>query len=345
VRTVDLDWRSVLVAMAAFVGLIAVTGVVRSATRSLAWIVIGTLLALALNPLVIRAENLLGGRRRAAVGVVLVGFLGAAGLVAALLVPPAVRQARDLQDELPEVAASLSDLPLVGGRLERADVPAKVERWVEDLPGRLAGDTAPLESIGRQLLGGTLAALSTILFAVTLLLDGSRVVRQARRVVPRRYLDRVDRAGEVTYRIVGRYFAGSLLVAGLAGTAVLIMGLSLGVPLAPLAAVWVTMTNLIPQIGGAAGGIPFVALAFTQGAGTGVLAAIFFLAYMQFENHVLQPVVVGKTVDLSPAATMAAALVGVSAAGVVGALVAVPTLGVAKAVLGEFGRGAEPALQ
>jgi predicted PurR-regulated permease PerM len=52
--------------------------------------------------------------------------------------------------------------------------------------------------------------------------------------------------------------------------------------------------------------------------------------YLQIENHVIQPLVVGKSVKLSPPATMTAALVGVSAAGVVGALVAVPLVGALK---------------
>jgi hypothetical protein len=58
----------------------------------------------------------------------------------------------------------------------------------------------------------------------------------------------------------------------------------------------------------------------------------YFLTYQQFENNVLAPLVVGRSVDLSPPATMTAALIGVSAGGVVGALVAVPLLGAAKAV-------------
>src|SRR5207244_628523 len=83
--------------------------------------------------------------------------------------------------------------------------------------------------------------------------------------------------------------------------------------LTPLLAVWVMVFDLVPQIGGAAGGIPFVLLGFAHSATTGVLAAVLFVAYLQLENHVIQPVVVGRTVQLSPPATMTAALVGVSA--------------------------------
>jgi predicted PurR-regulated permease PerM len=150
--------------------------------------------------------------------------------------------------------------------------------------------------------------------------------------VPRRLRDRADRLAEVSYRVVGKYVAGSLLVALVAGLCNLIAGLALGVPLAPLLALWVLVWNLVPQIGGALGGIPFVLFGFTQGAATGLACAAFFLVYQQLENNVLGPLLVGQAVKLSPPATMTAALIGVSAGGVVGALLAVPLLGAAKAM-------------
>jgi putative heme transporter len=96
--------------------------------------------------------------------------------------------------------------------------------------------------------------------------------------------------------------------------------------------VWVSMWNLVPQIGGAAGGVPFVLLAFTQSPLTGVICAVVFILYLQMENNVIQPLLVGRAVALSPPATMAAALIGVSAGGVVGALLAVPFTGAVKAI-------------
>jgi predicted PurR-regulated permease PerM len=136
----------------------------------------------------------------------------------------------------------------------------------------------------------------------------------------------------VSYRVVGKYVAGSLLVALVAGLTTLTAGLILGVPLAPLLALWVMVWDLVPQVGGAAGGIPFVLFGFTQGAVVGVACAVFFVVYLQIENNILGPLLVGQAVKLSPPATMTAALVGVSAGGVVGALLAVPVLGAAKAI-------------
>ena len=52
---------------------------------------------------------------------------------------------------------------------------------------------------------------------------------------------------------------------------------------------------------------------------------VFFIVYQQLENHVLQPLVYGRTVQLSPLAVLIAVLIGAELAGVVGALAAIPS--------------------
>jgi predicted PurR-regulated permease PerM len=344
VREADLDWRSVATAMACFAALVALTGVVRSAPRTITYLVVGTMLALALNPLVTNVENRLRLSRSAALAVVLASFAILVSTLVVVLTPPAVREARQLQEDLPAVVADLEELPFFGDDLAEADAPERVQRWIETLPDRLEGDTAPIERAGRIAVDSILGALVIGLIAVSLLLDGERILRGARRLVPAHRRLQAERMADLAYRVVGRYVAGSLFVAVIAGVSVLVVGLVLGVPLTPLVAVWVAVFDLVPQIGGAAGGIPFVLLGFTEGAGIGLACAVFFVLYLQFENHILQPLVVGQAVKLSPPATMTAALVGVSAAGVVGALVAVPLLGAAKAVYVELRPPPDPAL-
>jgi predicted PurR-regulated permease PerM len=335
----DLDWRTVAWLLGAFVALLALTGLVRAAGRPLTWIGVGTLLALALDPVVSKLEGRVG-RRSIAVGIVVTGFLLSVLALVALFGPPAARQARNLSNDLPEVVADLEDLPVIGSSIERANASDNVEEFLDGLPERLAGDTTPIENAGRSVLGGALAGGATVLAAVTLLLDGARLLRRLRRLVPRRHRPLADRLGSLAYRTVGQYFAGSVLVAGIGGVSVTAFALVMGVPLAPLLGTWVAVFNLVPQIGGAVGGIPFVLFGLTQGGAVGVACLVFFIIYLNFENHILQPIIIGRTVSLSPPATMTAALVGVSAAGVVGALVAVPLLGTAKAIYLELRPGA-----
>ena len=127
------------------------------------------------------------------------------------------------------------------------------------------------------------------------------------------------------------------------GIFVLTVGLVLGVPLAPLAAIWAMLTDLIPQIGGALGGVVFVALAATDSVPTAIIAGGLFVTYMTIENHVIQPAIVGRSVDLTPPTTMVAALAGGAIAGIPGALLADPLAGAAKQLILEI-RGRRPTL-
>jgi predicted PurR-regulated permease PerM len=327
---IDLDPRSALYLAIAFIGVALFISLVRSVPRMLTALAVATLLALALNPLVVAVQRRTRLARTPACAVVLLGLVGLLTAVALLVVPPTARQAADLGDDIPEVTKDLGEVPIIGDDLVEAEVPEKVDEFLDDLPERLGGEDSPLADVAQGFADGLVAALITLLVAITLLLDGERLVNTARRLVPRARREQVERFAGLAYQVVGRYVAGSMLVALMAGTVILVLGLALGVPLAPLAAAWITMTNLIPQIGGALGGIPFVLLGLTQGVGTGLACAAGFLIYQQCENNLIGPVVIGKVVKLSPPVTMAAALIGVSAGGVVGALIAVPIVGAVK---------------
>lgn len=332
VRRVEIDVASMLVFCAALVALLAVAAVIQGAPRTMTALAVGALLALSLNPLVEGAQRRLRLSRANAVGLVFAAFALVATVLGILLIPPAVKQAANLKDDLPRVVHQLGDLPFVGPKLAKAGVPDKVLNAVHTLPQRLSGDLTPLAGAVRSTASVAAAAIVVVLFAAALLVDGPRLVEQGARLVPEAKQATAQRLGRLMYAAVGRYVAGSITVAGIAGLATLVAGLVLHVPLTPLLAANVMVFDLVPQIGGAAGGIPFVVMGFSRSAYTGVACAIFFMLYLQFENNILSPLVVGQAVRLSPPATMSAALVGVAAGGVVGALCAVPFVGALKIV-------------
>ncbi len=333
---VDLSPGTIAMLLLCVVGLALITGFLRAVPRTATAVGIGTLIALALNPLVTSFQRRLALSRSVAVATVLSCLFAALALIITLLVPPAVRQARNLSSDLPSVVKDLGDLPLVGRQLREAKVPARLDEAVRKLPTRLAGDTSPVTRAGRSLLAGAVLAFSTLLLATTLLVDGERLLRSARKLVPPDRRRQADRLARTAYQVVGRYVAGSVTVAVLAGVVNLIAGLVLGVPLAPLAAVNVTLWNLVPQIGGLFGAVPFILLGLSRGPGTGAACAIVFVVYMNIENHLIQPLLIGNAVKLSPPIMMTAALVGVAAGGVVGALVVIPVVGALKAIYVEL---------
>lgn len=327
---VDIDpWSFVVLAGAALVAL-ALFSVSSVATDVLTGIGVGVLLGVALSPVVSGVQRKWGGSRGRAVVVVGLGLSVAVAAVVFLVAPAAIAQSRDFSEELPSTVADFYSWPIVGPRLEDADAAGAVEDWIENAPADI--DDATLADLGERLLGGVLSAVVVLVTALGVLVDGEIVVRRFRALVPAPSRGGADRLGRIVYATFGSYFAGSLFVAVLAGLVILSAGLLLGVPLAPVAGLWTTFTNLIPQIGGFLGGSFFVLLAVTQGPVHAVVALVIVIAYQNLENNVISPAIVGRAVNLSPPATMLAALVGGAAAGVPGALVATPLMGAAKAV-------------
>ena len=338
--TLGADLVSVAYVVGGLLTALGILALFRAGSDALTKVAVGLLLAAALDPLVVRARRTFHWTRTGAVALVASILVGAFAAIVLLLAPPAIRQAQDLTDELPATVERTYSWPLVGQRLADAEAAEEVDRFLDELPGRIDDNT--IGTAAEAALGGVQTLTAVLITAIAVMVDGEALVARVRRLISPGRRDRADEIGRIVYRTVGNYFAGSLLVAVINGLVILTAGLVLGVPLTPLAAIWATLTNLIPQVGGLLGGSFFVLLAITQGPVVGLAALATYLVYQQVESNIVQPAVVGKAVNLSPPTTMLAALVGGAAAGVPGALAATPLVGTAKAIYLELRRGPPP---
>ena len=91
--------------------------------------------------------------------------------------------------------------------------------------------------------------------------------------------------------------------------------------------------DLVPLAGATIAAVIVTTVGFIDSTTSGVVLLIFFVLYQQLENHVLQPVVYGRTVQLSPLAVLIAVLIGAELAGVIGALAAIPVAGTIQVIL------------
>jgi predicted PurR-regulated permease PerM len=326
---IDLNPRSAVAICMAFAILAVLIWFVREIPRTLALMVIASLIAFALMPVVEALRRRTGWNRRYVAPIVLI----AAGIIAVttivLVAVPTINQVQRFKKDVPKTVDQLGELPIIGPRLQDADASKK---WINDLPKRLDVNSTPVANAAGTIADGIAATLIALLLAITLVLDGERLVGMGRQLVPPKRRPDADRFARLVYDVVGRYIAGTLFMAALAGVVVLVASLAMGVPLAPLLAVWVAICNPMPQIGGFLGAVPFVAFGLTQGAVTGVICLVVFLIYQQTENHLLQPLIIGRAVRLTPPSTMVAALIGVAAGGVIGGMLAIPLLGATKAI-------------
>ncbi len=193
------------------------------------------------------------------------------------------------------------------------------------------------------LLTGATAVISTTfqVFLVFLagayfLYDFPRFMANFRRFVPVRYRGLASDIGAKADLAVGGYLRGQLLITMLLGVMIW-AGLSLiGIPLATAIGFLAAVFNLVPYLGPILGVIPAILLGFTVSPLAAVLAALVFLVANQLEAHVLSPLILSRNTNLHPVTVMLAIMAGVGLIGLLGALLAVPTVALIKVVADDY---------
>jgi predicted PurR-regulated permease PerM len=152
------------------------------------------------------------------------------------------------------------------------------------------------------------------------------IERSAYQLVPASRRDRVRELGDRILANVGAYVSGAFVVALCAGLSSLVFLFIVGLGSYALAlAAVVALLDVIPMIGATLGAVIVTAIGFATDPTTGLACLIFYIVYQQFENYVIYPRVMARSVDLPGSLIVIAALIGGGLLGVVGALLAIPT--------------------
>ncbi|MFC0111951.1 AI-2E family transporter [Kibdelosporangium aridum] len=179
-------------------------------------------------------------------------------------------------------------------------------------------------------IGEILAQMLLILFVLIFLIyDGRGIWNFLLRTAPDRIRARVDVAGRRSLTALVSYVRATIAVATVdavgAGIGMVILGVPLAIPLATL----VFLGAFIPIIGGIlAGGIAVLIALVANGPIPALVLLGIVIGVQQLEAHVLQPLLLGRAVNLHPLAVVLAIAIGLVAAGIPGALLAVPLLAV-----------------
>jgi predicted PurR-regulated permease PerM len=340
-RIVAFRPRTILTAAALIVGVAIVLWVVWVSRRVLVWALVSVFLALALNPAV-EALQLRGLRQRAAAAAVvyLLAIATIAG-IGALIVPTIVQQVNDLVDAAP---GYVRDLTAGRGPLGFLETKYHVVERVQDAvkgdggSGRLAGGASAALDVTRTVVTFVVGVVTITFMTFFMLVEGPAWLERLYGLMPARSQARWRAIGHDIYRTVGGYVTGNLLISLIAGVATTIVLYLVGVPYALALGLLVAILDLIPLAGATFAAIVVTLVALTQSVTAAVVVLAFFIVYQQLENHLLQPLVYGRTVQLSPLAILISALVGAEVAGVIGALGAIPVAGTIQILIVDWQR-------
>lgn len=169
------------------------------------------------------------------------------------------------------------------------------------------------------------SALLIILATFFFLRDGELIWRWAYGMTPSAAHDRIDRAGRLGWRTLGGYMRGVVLIALFHGITITILLEVLRVPLAPALGVLIFLGAFVPLLGLTVTGALCVAVTLLEhGVTAAIVVAIAIIVLVQVEGHVLQPMIMSRTVEVHPLAVAVSVLSGTAVAGIGGALIAVP---------------------
>jgi predicted PurR-regulated permease PerM len=307
--------------------------------RSLIFMVfVALFLAVAIEPAVHFLEKR-GWRRGLATGLVfLVGFILIV-LFLMLLVPLFVNQMNSLIDQLP-------------GYIET--VTGQLSQWfnIEISTEALQQEAARLPNLimgaGGTILGGVVSittgifsflffVITVAIFAYYMVADLPRLQRTVLSTMNAKRQRDALHIWDVAVEKMGGYIYSRLILALLSGLLTGVLLTILDVPFAVSLGVWVgVLSQFIPVVGTYLAAIlPAIVALSSQGLGTMLWVVLYFLAYQQIENYLIAPRITERTMEIHPAVSIGAIIIGSALLGPIGVILALPMAGIIQALISE----------
>jgi predicted PurR-regulated permease PerM len=338
VRVVVVRPKTVLLVLgiAVLVGLALL--LVLLAWTVLTWILIAALLAVALNPAVEAFERRGLKRGYAAAIVFALALLVLTG-IGFLVIPPLVRQVTDFVNAVPDFIDDLTaGRGPFGWLQDEYQIVDRIRAAIEKQGvGGVLGLSEPVLDIVRSIVTAVAGVITVIFLTFFMLLEGPRTIGGLLALLPESVRPRYERVGRNIYRTISGYVTGNLLISLVAGVLATAVLFAVGSDYAVALGLLVAILDLVPLAGATLAAIIAGTVVFIEAGWFRCLIVIaFFIGYQQFENQVLQPLVYGRMVQLSPLAVLCAVLIGAQLAGILGALLAIPVAGSLLAIAREI---------
>ena len=264
-------------------------------------------------------------------------FIVGLGMVAGLLysfIRPLVEQGQNFADNFPTyVADAREGRGPAGDLVKRFNLDERIADAQDSLEKSIGNAGTGALKVAGRVLGGVVSGLTILVLCLMMVLYGPDLLNNALNILHPSKRERVKAVASDCARALTGYVMGNLLISAIAGTLTFIALTIFGVPFAAVLALWTAFADLIPLVGATLGAIPTIGVAFLHSTSSGIAMLIFYVIYQQFENHVLQVVIMSKTVQINQLFVLVSVLIGVELLGFLGALLAIPAAGVLQVIV------------
>lgn len=318
---------AVVLAVAALLAMAWVTRAI------ITWVLAAGFLAFSIDPLaqMLRRKARVGNGAAIALAMVVIGLvLFAVGLI---ILPAVVDGANALLDEIPAYAERLEDSSLIQS-LGAEDQVESAEDATQEISNFFSGISSLVGTIG-ALASGAFAGFMIFVLTIYFLVYGRDIRRGIARRLGQTRGERFLVTSKRIYDATRGYWYGKFLIAVIAGISVYVPMVLLDIPFAAPLALFVAITDLIPNIGATLGAIPVVGVAFFEAWWKGLVMIAVIVVYQQLENSVITPKVFQKAIDLHPFLSLVVVLFFGALFGIVGTLLALPITAAVQIILEE----------
>jgi len=328
-RLVRFPVRTILTVLGVIIAVAVVLQVIMIARHVIVWILVALFLALAMNPAVDWFQRHGIKSRGLASGITFLLVLAAFAGLGALFVPTVVNQVTDLVNKIPDY---VHDISKGKGRFGFLETKYHLQEKIEDAirkggAKKVFGLSGTAISVTKSVISIVVGIITIAFLTFFMLLEGPKWMERFYGLLSPESRPRWENVCNQIYRTVGGYVTGNLLISLIAGGSTTIVLLILDVPFAVALGLVVAILDLIPLAGATIAAFLIGTVAFIHSIPAGIIVVVFFVVYQQIENHFLQPVVYGRTVQLSPLVVLISVLIGAELAGILGALGAIPVAG------------------
>lgn len=297
-------------------------------------LVVSAFFAVALTPGVDWVSRRLHLKRGIASVLVVLIVIIAVGSAVYTFVRPLVTQAQALVDNFPSyLADARAGRGPVGDLVRRYDLDTQYRQYQPRITEALTGAGGQAVAVAGRVFAGVISVLTTLVLVLMMLLYGPELLQSGLKALAPSKRQRVRNVASDCARAITGYVAGNVMISTIAGLVTYGALFVAGVPFRGVLALWAAFADLIPLVGATLGAIPTIVVAFFTSVQAGVGMLIFFILYQQFENHVLQPAVMARTVSINQLFVLVSVLAGVELSGILGALLAIPLAGVIQVII------------
>ncbi|MDY0913237.1 MULTISPECIES: AI-2E family transporter [Rathayibacter] len=308
---------------------LVVGGLVVSLSTVLTYVFVALFFALGLDPLVSWLESKKIPRALAITIVLASVLLIFAGLLL-YIIPILIEQLTIFVTSAPRIVSDIASQPWVldlerqlSGVVDVDSLIGNVQSFIGN-PDNLLSLGGGILAVGSGIASGVTGAIIVLILTLYFLASLRSMKSVAYRFAPASHRPKAREVGEEITGAVGRYVVGQVSLAAVNGVLTFILLLIIGGPVPALLACVAFLGSLIPLVGTISGAVIISLACLLASPVTALVAAIYYLVYMQVEAYILSPRIMNRAVSVPGAVVVIAAVAGGTLAGVLGALVAIP---------------------